>query len=212
MCSSTTWQTNTTERVSVGRAATMPGQRCVHGGCDLGGRAVRRFLQRRDQSLVPRRHQRAERRVRPRPADRHDRARQRRSGGLEAEWDSRSAARSRPTGDIVAFPSCGDQSGGSRSRHERRPGRVRPRPADRRHRARQRRSGRIAGEQRVAHRSRSRRTGATSRSSAPRPTCSGRGSTPTASRTCSSTTARPASPSASASVRAGCRRMRSLLG
>ena len=83
-------------------------------------------------------------RVRPRPVDQHDRAGQRRSRRVAGERRvaHRSDLRERA---IRRLLQRGEQPAGARDRHQRRPGRVHPRPPDRYHRARQRRSGRAAG-------------------------------------------------------------------
>ena len=105
-CSSATGGRGTTERVSVGRGRR-PGQRRQLLPGDLGGRPLRRLRVGRHQPGAGR-HQRRARRLRPRPADGHDRAGERRRGRRPGQRRTASSRRSRRT--AASWPSTRDAS------------------------------------------------------------------------------------------------------
>ena len=93
----------TTERVSVGPHGRQANGNSDSAG-DLGGRALRRLRVRRHQPR-PGRHRRLDRRLRPRPPDRHDRAGERRRRTARQATGPASPRRSRRDGRFVAFSS-----------------------------------------------------------------------------------------------------------
>ena len=138
-------QTGATKRVSVDSSG---GQ--GNGGSlrpvDLRRRPLRRVLQPRQQPR-PRRHERRHRHLRPRPPDRRDGARQRR---LRREPGQRHLLRTPPSRPTAAsWRSRASPPTSSRATRTALQRRLRPRPPDRRDRARQRRLGRGPGQQRL---------------------------------------------------------------
>ena len=141
--SSATWRAGTTRRVSVSSTgAGGNGPSALPG--DLGQRRRRRVRLRRDEPR-PRRHQRQSRRVRPRPEHRTPPSSCRSEpGGEPADSLSAEPALSRD-GRYVAFDSSASEP--RPRRHQRLPGRLRPRPHRRHHPARVRVAQRHAQQQ-----------------------------------------------------------------
>ena len=159
-CSSATGGPGTTERVSVGAGGAQGDGSSFFPAISAGGRFV--AFSSEASNLVPGDTNGA-RDVFVR--DRQPGATERVSvgaGGAQGNDEQRRSRRSRRTGGSSPSARCATQPGAGR--HQRRPRRVRPRPAGRHDRAGQRGHGRCPGQRRRASTRRSRWAGASSRS------------------------------------------------